>query len=123
PTRSTVHCLAFSPDSRSRLLAVGEAGGILTVWDWRRKRPISDCHGSFWDVYAVTFSPDGTTLASGGRNPARLWDVATGRLLLNLGPRPLDFATGLTFSSDGRRLAGSSKVGFAAGEVVVWELD
>jgi WD40 repeat protein len=118
-TRMTIHCLAFGPDTR--LLAVGGSGGTLTVWDWRRQQPLSECRGSWWDVFAVTFSPDGTTLASGGRYEAKLWDVATGRLILEL--QTHDFSTGLAFAADGRRLAISSKARFGLpGHVAIYEL-
>ena len=40
------------------------------------------------------FSPDGTTLASAGRMEAKLWDVPTGKLLLNLPHRYYTLAEG-----------------------------
>ncbi len=137
PLRSgwmTVHCLAFGrnlhrPEASreaqtpSWLLASGEAGGAVTVWDLRTRQVKSRCYGSHWDVYALAFSPDGMTLASAGRDSPNLWDVGTGRLLLMLGNR--DQATDLAFSPDGRRLAVSSDHGVPGRSdvVVVYELD
>src|SRR5262249_30686170 len=34
-----------------------------------------------WSVYAAAFSPDGKQLLTGSREVARLWDVATGKVL------------------------------------------
>jgi WD40 repeat protein len=58
---------------------------------------------SLYDVYAVVFSPDGMTLASGGRRELRLWDVVTGRNILTI--PEYNFAFALAFSADGKRLA------------------
>ncbi|MFV1969361.1 MAG: protein kinase family protein, partial [Pirellulaceae bacterium] len=53
--------------------------------------------------FRIDFSPDGATLASCGRDDVRLWDVASGRLLLDIkGGNTLH---GVAFSPDGNRLA------------------
>jgi serine/threonine protein kinase/WD40 repeat protein len=109
------------PPGTGWLLAAGAVGGALTVWDVGAKRPRSFCHGSMYDVYAVAFSPDGATLASCGRIRARLWDVATGRLLLELVGG--NFEVGLAFSPNGRRLAVGCVPGFDDGAVRVWDLE
>ncbi len=57
---------------------------------------------------AVAFSPDGTTLASGGRDGLRLWSSATGRPRVNFkGER--DGVSCLAFSPDGKTLATGSE--------------
>jgi serine/threonine protein kinase/WD40 repeat protein len=133
--RLPVQALAFRPnlrrtatdqaersEPRDWLLAVGEAGGSLVIWDLRTLKSRSYCHGSSDDVYIVAFSPDGMTLASGGRGKAKLWDVATGRLLLNLSHHDATFA--LAFAPDGRSLAVGSFPGFGhSGGVDVWRLE
>jgi WD40 repeat protein len=59
-------------------------------------------------VWAVAFSPDGQTLASGTDDKAiRLWDVASGQELQSLGGNG-GSVNGIAFSPDGRILASGS---------------
>jgi WD40 repeat protein len=55
------------------------------------------------NVYAVTFAPDGRTLASAARDGVRVWDVATGRLTRQL-IGPWNYHQTLRFAADGREL-------------------
>jgi WD40 repeat protein len=67
---------------------------------------------------AVAFSPDGQTLASGGRHGTIiLWDANRGTELATLRDRD-DVVFALTFSADGRRLASGSN----DGTVRLWDL-
>jgi len=98
------------------LLASGDAGGQVLVWDVRAKELKTRCPGSHYDVTALAFSPDGITLASGCLPETRLWDISTGVLLLTLRS---NLVTGLAFTPDGKRLAvGSERQG-----VIVWQLE
>jgi eukaryotic-like serine/threonine-protein kinase len=113
--QSSIHCLAFGANRHSTrrdepartgagwLLAAGDAGGTITVWDLGSGIPRSYCRGSYHDIYSVVFSPDATTLASAGRHNTQLWDSTTGRPLLEVPDG--DYTKGLAFSPDGRRLA------------------
>jgi WD40 repeat protein len=113
-SHSRLHSLAFSPDGHR--LAAGDAGGGLYLWAWEAGR-CTPCPGSLYDVYALSFSPDGTLLASGGRSPVKLWDAASGRLLLDLDNG--DYVTSLAFRPDGGALAALSR----SDGLTVWSLD
>ncbi len=133
--RNAIQCLAFDRDRRRTesdpaagdrgpnwLVAAGDAGGTVTIWDVGAEIPRAYCRGSRYHVYAVAFSPDGMTLASAGRYRAKLWDVATGKLLLHLKYR--NSMTALGFSPDGRRLAVASVAAFDNPSAVdVWQLE
>jgi serine/threonine protein kinase/WD40 repeat protein len=131
---TAVLALAFTRDPHRRparepedgwLLAVGDAGGSVSVWDLERKSPRSFCRGSSDRIHALAFNPDGTALASTGRHDARLWDAARGQLLLNLSIPGRNWMTDLAWSPDGSHLAVSSKTVFGnnPGGVDVWQLE
>lgn len=104
------------------MLAAGDAGGTVTVWDLMRRVPRSYCRGSKYALHAVAISPDGAILASCGRLHVRVWDVATGRELLRLGVRNWSFD--IKFSPDGKQLAvASAQAGDAKGGVDLWQLE
>ncbi len=136
--RNRLNCLSFGrdvrrpeptgpgPDAPHWLLAAGDSGGTVTVWDLNRRQIGSYCLGSTYDVYALAFSPDGATLASCGRYAAKLWDLRYGRTLLDLsanGAFSGAYQYGLAFVPDGRRFALGAYPVFGPGGVEVLELD
>ncbi|MFO0950565.1 MAG: WD40 repeat domain-containing serine/threonine protein kinase [Isosphaeraceae bacterium] len=130
--RNRISCLQFGQDPLRRrgprrpgtgwLLAAGDAGGVVTVWDLHTRTPRSVCRGGHFEILTVAFRPDGMTLASGGRGLVKIWDVATGELLLNVTGAP--YVPVVAFSADGKTLSVGQGPGFGAdGAVDVWSLE
>jgi WD40 repeat protein len=116
--------VAFSPEGR--LLAVGEADGVVQLWNPATGAQVATLPGRFTLVWSLAFSPDGRLLAAGvqdGTDSAtatgttRVWDVASGALVATL-PQDSDPAAVLSvaFSPDGRLLAS----GGDNGEITLW---
>jgi hypothetical protein len=103
--------LAFSPDGSRLAAATGVAAisGSVQCWNIGGAPTPMLFEGAHRDlVYAVRWSPDGKTLASGGYD-ARivLWDTASGKQLRSLlGHNGAIFS--LSFSPDGSLLASAS---------------
>jgi hypothetical protein len=105
----TVSSLALSADGS--ILAVGTYGQV-TLWDLARREPVAVLDDLPGPVLAVTFSPDGTTLAAGAGLPARSGEI---RLYAMPGARPLrtleghrDVVAGLAFRPDGKVIVSGS---------------
>jgi RNA polymerase sigma factor (sigma-70 family) len=91
----SVLSLAFSPDGKTVAAGLAQQGSdcLVCLWDaatgkklreLKGHRPRQDAYPE--GVFALAFSPDGKTLASGNEEKAvRLWDVATGKELRRLG--------------------------------------
>jgi serine/threonine protein kinase/WD40 repeat protein len=108
-----IQCLAFAreprvsyrqkPGTPAWQLAVGDGGGVVTLFDLQNKRIRNTCRSSENDIKALAFRSDGAVLVSTGRRWAQVWDVATGRRLLSVSAG--NTLLSVAFSPDGRRLA------------------
>lgn len=131
-SRLPVDSVAFGPSLRAngkeqmpyRQVAAGDEGGSIGIWDLRDRRQIALCRGGHYQVSTLAFSPDGMTLASGGRGPVLLWDIATGTPLLGLTVKEGDGDNygALSFTSDGKFLAASAYHRSLDGRAQIWRL-
>ncbi|MFP6600924.1 MAG: protein kinase [Pirellulaceae bacterium] len=64
---------------------------------------IQTLNGHRLPVYCIAINPDGSRLASGGRDGIIIWELPTGKPLLKLTDVPLIYS--LAFSPDGKQLA------------------
>jgi WD40 repeat protein len=108
----------LSPDGR--LLAALElgAGSALGIWDVESGKRVHRLEmPERGTIHRAAFSPDGKTLATSHRLPAvQVWDTDTGKVQLlkwDKGSTP----EYLSFSADGKRLAGSG-----GRRVVCWDV-
>ncbi len=117
---------AYSLDGK--ILAVGRGGetesGKVTLVDpttGKKVRELTPGHQS--GLTDLAFHPDGKHLASCGRDTVvRIWETASGKMVKELGKgrggQFKDWIHALSFSDDGRWLAGADM----AGAVLVWSL-
>ncbi len=92
----------FSPDGKTLVSANAEN---VVIWDVAKAQAIALLHSSDQKAPALTFSPDGKILATGGKT-IRLWNMATRSQVGEMGLTAADtFVNCLAFSPDGAMLA------------------
>ena len=100
-----VSTLAFSPDGGA--LASGDGCGMLQFWDAHdgtlTSSPVPAHVGHLGTVSTVTFTHDGTQVASLGLGGLRFWDAGSGARVGPLGER-VDWISAVAFSPDRTRL-------------------
>lgn len=126
PHRSPLSAVAFSLDSK--LMATGTQAGEVRIYKAGSGLVLQEWIAHDNAAYALTFSPDGRYLASGGYDGMiKLWDIEKVRLGSYQEPslqlEPTRRVWSIAFSPDGRRLAsGSGLTAHQKGELMVWDL-
>jgi len=104
--QQTVFDVAYSVDGK--MLASAGCDGSILLWDTTSFMSVRAMHipNNPYNITrnnSVTFSPDGTLLVSGGTDGIRLWEVATGKLLV-WRTDPANTVIDVAFSPDGRAI-------------------
>src|SRR5262249_34316173 len=74
--------VAFSPDGNSLAACYSEFGneGKAKVWDTASGQTRFSLTGHLGSIYAIAYSPDGTRIATAGKDcTVRLWNAETGQ--------------------------------------------
>jgi RNA polymerase sigma factor (sigma-70 family) len=91
----------------------GPGQQIIHLWDVKAGKLIRKCEPTKDSIVALTFSPDGKTLASRGQSNITLWETATGKERFQIkgqGPAQFGFSNSvISFSPDGKTLAASDQ--------------
>ena len=96
------------------MLASGSGDGMVILWDVWSESQLATLEGDSWRVSSVSFSPDGSVLASGGGSDIVLWDVSSRSQLATLnGDSPV------SFSPDGSMLVSKSH---GITTVILWDV-
>jgi WD40 repeat protein len=111
---SDVRSVSFSHDGR--WLVSGSGHGTVKMWDAETGKVLQTFKGHDRSIESVSFSPDAKLVASGGWGAViKLWDVLTGKeirrfrgeISSTLSASQLDAVKSVTFSPDGKLLAGA----------------
>jgi RNA polymerase sigma factor (sigma-70 family) len=111
--KGEVRGLAFSADGMR--LATGDTAAVR-LWDPRTGKLLHTWTGA--DSCSLAFSPDGTLLASGGRDCiVRVWEIASGKKLHELRGRHDNGVQSVVFAPDGKVVVSSS-----SNRVLCWDV-
>jgi WD40 repeat protein len=114
-----VWCVRFTPDGKA--IAVGGTGRLLKLFDvtsGKKTLTFAEPGESFGTIGAISFSPDGRTLAAGADETIRLWDVATGKERIAF-EKVTYSVQAIVFSSDGRTLVSG---GIRGDRLTLWDV-
>jgi len=111
--RGAVYGVAFRPDGKR--IATVSSDGTTKVWDAESGKELLRLVTI--GVFDVSFSPDGRRIATAGGDGAKVWDVASGQVLLTLSGHTGGVRNSV-FSPDGTRLATAS----SDGTTKVWDV-
>jgi WD40 repeat protein len=81
-TPTTINSLSFSADGK--ILAAGKDFGRVVIWDVAEKKFLKAIETNQGQVNAVSVSPDGKSIATGGsqdNNSVKVWDISSGKLV------------------------------------------
>ncbi len=110
----------FSPNGELIAAPLGVMSKAVRIWEVKTGKEVKTIIPNRFTTYAVAFSPDGKTLATGGyKQTVKLWDTATWTEKAVL-PDSQGVFDVLTFNPDGNLLAGSGSD--SNGEIRVWEM-
>jgi WD40 repeat protein/predicted Ser/Thr protein kinase len=97
--------VAISPDG-TRIASSDD--NTMRLWDSATGQELLVCTGHTGRVTSISFAPDGSRVASASADgTVRVWDVRNGETIVIIGPGSKDVFSSVTFSPDGRLLAGS----------------
>ena len=110
--------MSFSPDGTTACFRGESSDDTVKLWDVATRTNIATLQGHTGRCHSVSFSPDGTLLASGSDDgTVKLWDVATRTNIATLEGHT-ESVNSVSFSPDGTTLASGSD----DGTVKLWDV-